>query len=61
MHGTAPDIAGQDLANPTALLLSGVMMLHHMGFSQHASRIEAAVLQTIREGQARQPSMHNVL
>ena len=32
VHGTAPDIAGKDLANPTALLLSSCMMLRHMGF-----------------------------
>lgn len=31
VHGTAPDIAGQNKANPTAMLLSGVMMLRHMG------------------------------
>ena len=31
VHGTAPDIAGKDMANPTALLLSSAMMLNHMG------------------------------
>ena len=36
VHGTAPDIAGKDMANPTALLLSGVMMLRHLGLSKHA-------------------------
>merc|ERR1711872_599725 len=36
VHGTAPDIAGQDLANPTALLLSGIMMLRHIGEFDHA-------------------------
>ena len=50
VHGTAPDIAGQDKANPTALLLSAVMMLRHMGLEEAASRIEAAVFTTIREG-----------
>lgn len=49
VHGTAPDIAGQDKANPTALLLSAVMMLRHMGFKEHAHSIEAAVWQTIKE------------
>lgn len=53
VHGTAPDIAGQDKANPTALLLSGLMMLRHMGYTEHASRVEQAVLCTIREGKAR--------
>ena len=51
VHGTAPDIAGQDKANPTALLLSGLMMLRHMGYSEHASLVRDAVLHTIREGQ----------
>ena len=42
VHGTAPDIAGQDKANPTALLLSSVMMLRHLGLSEHADRIQAS-------------------
>ena len=40
VHGTAPDITGQDKANPTALLLSSVMMLRHLGLSEHADRIQ---------------------
>jgi isocitrate/isopropylmalate dehydrogenase len=36
VHGTAPDIAGQDKANPTALLLSSVMMLRHINLSKQA-------------------------
>merc|ERR1712141_686128 len=51
VHGTAPDIAGQDKANPTALLLSSVMMLHHMELSPYANKIQKATLQTIKEGQ----------
>lgn len=50
VHGTAPDIAGKNKANPTALLLSGVMMLQHMGLQDHANKIEGAVFKTIREG-----------
>merc|ERR1719178_319850 len=50
VHGTAPDIAGKDLANPTALLLSSVMMLRHMELPNHADRIEAACFQVIKEG-----------
>eukprot|EP01113_Clastostelium_recurvatum_P013473 TRINITY_DN1713_c0_g1_i4.p1 TRINITY_DN1713_c0_g1~~TRINITY_DN1713_c0_g1_i4.p1 ORF type:complete len:360 (+),score=100.69 TRINITY_DN1713_c0_g1_i4:565-1644(+) len=50
VHGTAPDIAGQNKANPTALLLSSIMMLRHMGMRDYADRIERAVLGTIREG-----------
>ncbi|KAJ3040741.1 NAD-dependent isocitrate dehydrogenase [Rhizophlyctis rosea] len=53
VHGTAPDIAGKDLANPTALLLSGVMMLRHMKMDHHADSIQHAVLKTIAEGKAR--------
>ncbi|EGG23509.1 isocitrate dehydrogenase [Cavenderia fasciculata] len=52
VHGTAPDIAGQGKANPTALLLSGIMMLRHLGFNEHAQRIESAILTTIAEGKA---------
>lgn len=50
VHGSAPDIAGKNLANPTALLLSSVMMLQHMGLSFHAEKIHRAILQTIAEG-----------
>lgn len=39
VHGTAPDIAGQDKANPTALLFSSVMMLRHLGLNQQAERV----------------------
>lgn len=53
VHGTAPDIAGKNLANPTALLLSGCMMLRHVGCNEHAERIQAAVLKTIAEGKYR--------
>lgn len=50
VHGTAPDIAGKDLANPTALLLSSVMMLEHMRLNTYADKISGAVLKTIAEG-----------
>jgi isocitrate dehydrogenase (NAD+) len=53
VHGTAPDIAGQDKANPTALLLSAVMMLRHMHLDSYAARIERAVFETIKEGKVR--------
>lgn len=51
VHGTAPDIAGHDKANPTALLLSSVMMLRYMELYDHAQRIESACFEVIREGQ----------
>lgn len=53
VHGTAPDIAGQDKANPTALLLSSVMMLKHMGLDSYGQLIEKATLTTIAEGKVR--------
>ncbi|CAM4742917.1 unnamed protein product [Rotaria magnacalcarata] len=50
VHGTAPDIAGQDKANPTALLLSAVMMLRHLQMFDKAERIERACFDTIKDG-----------
>lgn len=49
VHGTAPDIAGHDKANPTALLLSSIMMLRHMRLEDQALKVEKAVLDTISE------------
>jgi isocitrate dehydrogenase (NAD+) len=42
VHGSAPDIAGQGLANPLALIMSGVMMLNHIGETEAAKRIKNA-------------------
>lgn len=53
VHGTAPDIAGKNKANPTALLLSGCMMLRHVGLHDKAKRIEDACLAVINEGKFR--------
>ncbi|PZX61408.1 isocitrate/isopropylmalate family dehydrogenase [Hydrotalea sandarakina] len=50
VHGTAPDIAGKNIANPTALLLSGIGMLHHLGLMQTAALIENALLYTLEQG-----------
>lgn len=50
VHGTAPDIAGKNVANPTALLLSAVMMLQHLQLNAEAKQIHAAIMKTIREG-----------
>jgi isocitrate dehydrogenase (NAD+) len=49
VHGTAPDIAGKGLANPTALLMSGIMMLDHLDERPAARRIEAALERVYRE------------
>lgn len=53
VHGSAPDIAGKGLANPTALLLSSIMMLQHMGLYEHAERIQKAIFDTLAEGKVR--------
>ncbi|KAK3713637.1 NAD-dependent isocitrate dehydrogenase [Vermiconidia calcicola] len=50
VHGSAPDIAGKGLANPTALLLSSIMMLQHMGLNEHADKIQSAIFKTLAEG-----------
>lgn len=50
VHGTAPDITGKGLANPTALLLSGLMMLRHLGLTQYSATIENALLKTLESG-----------
>jgi isocitrate dehydrogenase len=50
VHGTAPDIAGKLLANPTSLLLSGLMMLRHLGYVKQAAEIENALRYTLEQG-----------
>src|ERR1051325_12196869 len=50
VHGTAPDIAGKNIANPTALLLSGLSMLRHLGLMKSAATIENALLYTLESG-----------
>lgn len=52
VHGSAPKYAGKDVINPTALILSSVMMLRHLGETAAARRIEDAVLRTLEDGQA---------
>jgi len=50
VHGSAPDIAGKGIANPTALLLSSLSMLRHLGMTREAQMIENALHQTLRDG-----------
>lgn len=50
VHGSAPDIAGKGVANPTAITLAGVMMLRHLGEGEAADRIERAIQQVIGAG-----------
>jgi 3-isopropylmalate dehydrogenase len=49
IHGSAPDIAGQGIANPTAAVLSAAMLLRHLGFDEPAERIDTAVEADIAE------------
>jgi isocitrate dehydrogenase (NAD+) len=53
VHGSAPDIAGQNIANPTALIQSAVMMLHHIGEGAAGVRIERALLELYAKGELR--------
>jgi isocitrate dehydrogenase (NAD+) len=53
VHGSAPDIAGTNIANPTALLLSGLMMLRHIGERTVADRVESALHAVLTAGEVR--------
>ena len=50
VHGSAPDIAGKGVANPTALLLSAVMMLRHLGHNEQADKITSSVMRVCKDG-----------
>lgn len=50
VHGSAPDIAGKGIANPTAFLLSAVQMLHHLSLHHDAERVETALCHTLSSG-----------
>lgn len=50
VHGSAPKYVGMNKVNPTAMILSAVMMLHHLGEKQIADRIHRALTEVIREG-----------
>ena len=49
VHGSAPPIAGKNLANPMGAILTGAMMLNHLGLAREAVKIEAAVLEAVRQ------------
>src|SRR5262245_3106148 len=55
VHGSAPDIAGKGIANPTATVLSCVLLLEHVGLAPEAARLEAAVARVYRDGAALTP------
>ena len=57
VHGSAPDIAGQNKANPTALLLSAVLMLEHVGENEKAQRVMKALWGALADDSARTPDL----
>ena len=57
VHGSAPDIAGKGIANPTALLLSAVMMLEHLGYKDEANRIKKAIDDVLENTDIRTPDL----
>ncbi len=56
-HGSAPDIAGQGIANPMAQILTGAMMLRHLGENLAASDVDSAVLQLLEQGEILTPDL----
>jgi len=57
VHGSAPKYAGQNKANPTALMLSGVLMLRHLGYPAVADRVETTIRDVIADGRATTPDL----
>jgi isocitrate dehydrogenase (NAD+) len=57
VHGTAPDIAGKGVANPTAVMLAGAMLLDHLGQRDRAQRLEAAIRRAIADGKDLTPDV----
>jgi isocitrate dehydrogenase (NAD+) len=57
VHGSAPDIAGTGVANPIAMILSGAMLLRHLGEPDAAARVESAVDAVLTEGEVRTPDL----
>ncbi len=57
VHGSAPDIAGRNIANPTALLQSAIMMLRHLGEHDAASRVLTALFAVFEDGRIRTPDL----
>jgi isocitrate dehydrogenase (NAD+) len=52
VHGSVPKYAGQNKANPTALMLSGVLMLRHLGETAAAERVETAIREVVADGRS---------
>jgi tartrate dehydrogenase/decarboxylase / D-malate dehydrogenase len=57
VHGSAPDIAGKGIVNPLATILSGGMMLDHLGMREAANEVETAVAAVLAEGKVRTPDL----
>jgi isocitrate dehydrogenase (NAD+) len=57
VHGSAPDIVGRNIANPSALLLAAIMMLQHLELHEQAERIRAALEDTVRAGETLTPDL----
>ncbi len=57
VHGSAPDIKGKNVANPTAMILAAVMMLRHIGESESAERIYSALVKVLSEKKVRTPDI----
>ena len=57
VHGTAPDIAGLNIVNPTATILSAAMLLEHLGLTDEASRLERAVDTALADGDRLTPDL----
>ena len=57
VHGSAPDIAGRGVANPIAMMLSGAMLLHHVGEHERARAVEGAVDRVLSAGEVRTPDL----
>jgi isocitrate dehydrogenase (NAD+) len=58
VHGSAPDIAGKNIANPTAVIMAGVMMLNYLGEHEAANRIKAATEKVIGDGEFVTPDLN---
>jgi len=58
VHGSAPDIAGKNMANPTAVLMAGVMMLKYLGQNDAANKMQKAIENVINEGKHVTPDLN---
>jgi isocitrate dehydrogenase (NAD+) len=58
VHGSAPDIAGKNLANPAAVIMAGVMMLNHLGEFEAATRVKTALEKVVNEGKFVTPDLN---